>query len=572
MNFKRYERTPASEHSTINCWDIIVFAFVVVIFFSVALSFSQFSPLLPEETTTIHLDIIYLPQYALRSISRMLIGLAISIIFTFIFGTLAAKNKYAERIIIPLIDILQSVPILGFLSLFSWGFLMFFPGTLFGAECAAIFAIFTSQAWNMALSLYQSLKSLPDSYHEISTSYGLTSWQKFIKIELPYATPSLVINMMLSLSASWFFVVASEVINFKFFTIKLPGIGSYIQQADDLGRLDAIGYALITMLISIIITNEFIFAPIFHWLGKFEEDKESAYRSWLVVLCSKAVLLQKVGKYMGKFFSHFYYPSIDIPPIKKEPPSIATRQYKDFAWTIFEVVTLIAFCALLSNQLLSFVTLQEFLTVVELGFYTFLRIFSMLTLSIIVWVPIGVWIGLNPRAARFSLPIIQIIAAFPVNLIYPIVTLYIIKYNLNPEIWVSPLIIMGTQWYILFNVIAGTKNISSDLKVAVKSLNLSAFANWRSLIIPAIMPDLMTGIVTAAGGAWNASIVAEYITWHGQKIIASGIGSFITDASNTNEYTLQALGILVLCCYVLLINRLIWAPLYHFTIERFKML
>ncbi|MAJ82307.1 MAG: sulfonate ABC transporter permease [Legionellales bacterium] len=574
MNFERFDRKLVSEYASINCWDIIVFSMIVGTFFSMAWSFSKFDiQIIANQTNEIHLDPSYLPFYAFRSILRMLIGLMLSIIFTLIFGTLAAKNPYAERVIIPMVDILQSVPILGFLSFFSWGFLMFFPGSIIGAECAAIFAIFTSQVWNMTLSLYQSIKSLPNSYHDLCNHYQLSQWQKFLRVELPFAMPSLVMNMILSLSSSWFFVVASEVINFQLFTIKLPGIGAYIQQADDLGRVDAIGYALFAMLCTIIISNQLIFGPLFHWLGKFQEDKESAYRSWLVIIFMKTAFFQKIGGFLKSFFSNFYYPS-SLPLLKIQPRRIHTikKEYKDFVWTVFEVVTLIIFCVILSNQLLQYVTFTQCLVTMELGFYTFTRIFVMLAICLLIWVPIGVWIGLRPKVSKWTIPVVQILAAFPVNLVYPLVTILIIKYQLNPEIWVSPLIILGTQWYILFNVIAGTQNIPTDLKLAARSLNLSRLGHWKSLILPAIMPDLLTGIVTAAGGAWNASIIAEYITWNGNVIVASGIGSFITEATYHNAFKLQALGILVMCCYVLLINRLVWAPLYHFTTERFKSL
>ncbi len=574
MNFKRFDLKRASEYSTINCWDLIVFSMIVALFFSTAWSFSQFdASLLPNQTNDIHLEVSYLPVYALKSTLRMFIGLFISLIFTLTVGTLAAKNEYAERIIIPMIDILQSVPILGFLSFFSWGFLMFFPGTQFGAECAAIFAIFTSQVWNMTLSLYQSIKSLPEAYTELCNHYQLSSWQKFLRVELPFAMPSLVINMMLSLSASWFFVVASEVINFQMFTIKLPGIGSYIQQADDLGRIDAIGYALLTMLITILICNQIIFGPLFHWLGKFHDDKETAYRSWLVMLFLRTSLIQNFLQTMKGYFAKIYYPPLKgFNKIHAPRNHHLKKEYKDFIWTVFEVITLIVFCVILSNQLLQNVTLPQCLIAIQLGFYTFVRIAIMLILCLIIWVPIGIWIGLRPKVSQKALPFIQLLAAFPVNLIYPLITLLIIKYQLNPEIWVSPLIILGTQWYILFNVIAGTKNIPKDLQMVSNSLNLTTIGKFKSLILPAIMPDLMTGIVTAAGGAWNACIVAEYITWNGNTIIASGIGSYITEATYQNAFNLQALGILVMCIYVLLINRLVWAPLYQFTIERFKSL
>ena len=569
MRLRRFDNNTA-DLTIFNSWDIIISCLIIVIFASAAWSITQMNlPLEKIQSQVISLDISYLPLYTFRSIIRMLLGLILSLWFTLTFGTWAARSFRAERIIIPLIDICQSVPILGFLTLFSWGLLMLFPGSVLGAECAAIFAIFTSQVWNMTLSFYQSLKSMPEEYNELCSIYHLTPWQKFLRVEIPHAMPSLSMNMMLSLSASWFFVVASEVINFQVYSIKLPGIGSYIQQADDAGNLYAIGYALLAMLFAIILSNQLIFNPIFHWISRYQNQPGQEYRSWLVTACSKTKWVKSLFQSLSKI-----YISILNKKPKKQLDKIGNSKLNPDAinriWAFIEI-TLVTILGSLTVYGFMFTTnINEVVTVFYFGFLTLMRIITMLSISIIIWVPVGVWIGLKKQAPKICLPVIQVLAAFPVNLIYPLMTLLIIKYQLDPEIWVSPLIILGTQWYILFNVIAGTMSIPKDLKIATQSLQLTTLAKWQSLILPAIAPDLLTGIITAAGGAWNASIVAEYITWNGKIIVATGIGSYITEATYNNAYNFQALGIIVMCIYVVAINRFFWAPLYQYTQNRFK--
>ncbi|MDG2348231.1 MAG: ABC transporter permease subunit [Gammaproteobacteria bacterium] len=569
MRLRRFDNNTA-DLTIFNSWDIIISCLIIVIFASAAWSITQMNlPLEKIQSQVISLDISYLPLYTFRSIIRMLLGLILSLWFTLTFGTWAARSFRAERIIIPLIDICQSVPILGFLTLFSWGLLMLFPGSVLGAECAAIFAIFTSQVWNMTLSFYQSLKSMPEEYNELCSIYHLTPWQKFLRVEIPHAMPSLSMNMMLSLSASWFFVVASEVINFQVYSIKLPGIGSYIQQADDAGNLYAIGYALMAMLFAIILSNQLIFNPIFHWISRYQSQPGQEYRSWLVTACSKTKWVKSLFQSLNKI-----YISILNKQPKKQPNKINDSKFKpdviNRIWVFIEITLVTILGSLTIYGFIFYTNINEVVTVFYFGFLTLIRIITMLSISILIWVPIGVWIGLKKQAPKICLPVIQVLAAFPVNLIYPLMTLLIIKYQLDPEIWVSPLIILGTQWYILFNVIAGTMSIPKDLKIATQSLQLTTLSKWQSLILPAIAPDLLTGIITAAGGAWNASIVAEYITWNGKTILATGIGSYITEATYNNAYNFQALGIIVMCIYVVAINRLFWAPLYQYTQNRFK--
>lgn len=570
MRISRYNNSSA-DRSTFNSWDIIVAGLIIILFWLSAWSIGQMGlPLDFVQHHPISLDVSYLPGYTFRSIVRMLIGLVLSLLFTFCFGTWAARSARAERIIIPLIDICQSVPILGFLTLFSWGLLMLFPGSIFGAECAAIFAIFTSQVWNMTFSFYQSLKNIPKEYLELCAIYRISPWKKFFAVDIPYALPSLAMNMMLSLSASWFFVVASEVINFQIYSIKLPGIGSYIQQADDVGDVTAIAYALLAMLIAIILCNQLIFNPLLHWIDRYHNQSGQVTKSWVVNLFAKTKWIKSILNFINQFLSIKATIKPEHPH-KTIRPKVIQKAWLDQLWDVIETILIIGIGSIILCGLFYYTSLNECITVIYYGFLTFLRIVVMLSLAIAVWVPVGVWIGLNSKVSKMILPVIQILAAFPVNLVYPLMTLIILRYHLNPEIWVSPLIILGTQWYILFNVIAGTMSIPKELRMATRSLHLKSWSKWRSLILPAIAPDLLTGVITAAGGAWNASIVAEYITWNGQTIIATGIGAYITDATYHDAYQLQALGIIIMCLYVIIINRFIWAPLYQLTQNRFSL-
>jgi NitT/TauT family transport system permease protein len=567
----------------LSLWDFSAFFTIFVLVFGVIVAAKSLStPYQVGENIPISLALNHLPGYAWRSGLRMFLALIISLCLTFVFGTWAAKSPRAERIIIPMIDVLQAVPILGFLPVGVWFFIYMFQGSMLGPECASIFVIVTSQAWNMILSFYQKLTSVPHDYYEAAAIFHLSAWQKFWRIEVPWAMPALIWNMMLSLSAGWFFVVASEAISIAHQTILLPGIGSYIAVAIQQGSKWAIGYAIIAMLIDIIIFDQLLLRPLTYWSIRFkplitEEDKK--IHSWLVHSFLRARVLHAAINSLRTGLACLMQPGIAwLQRFSFRSATIKAVQRKRVRWHwlescvgfIFIVGVAGFFFYACWHWLLQYITLHELFLVLYYGAVTGLRVMILVVLCGLIWVPVGVWIGLRPSFAARIQPVIQFLSALPVNLFYPLLFMLIVHYHLNVNIWSSPLIVLGMQWYILFNVIAGTMSLDADLQQAVASLRLTRFAKWYYFILPGILPDLMTGMITAAGGAWNASIVAEMVVWQGHILPATGLGAYIANASRLGQFEQLALGVMVMCIYVLLINRLVWQPLYRWIQRRFR--
>ena len=527
------------------------------------------------ESLPISLDPWRLPEYALRTVLRMAASLVVSLVFSFPYAALAAKSRQAEKILIPVLDILQSVPVLGFLSITVTGFIALFPGRLLGVECAAIFAIFTSQAWNMTFSLYQSFRTVPVELTEAARMYHLSAWQRFWRLEVPHGVPPLIWNMMMSVSAGWFFVVASEAITVSGQTILLPGVGSYIATAIAERDLGAIGYALLVMLIVILLYDQLLFRPLLAWSRKFRGDtdtEEYDFRPWFLTVMQRARffdLLQSSVLALNRGFdrainamSWRWSPAYDA-----RPASPAMIRFFDLALLAVASAAVVWLFAFVREQ----VSGEEIGWVFLLGALTALRIIVLIVIASLIWVPIGVWVGLRPQLAERVQPIVQFLAAFPANLVFPAVVVLILKFDLNPEIWLSPLMILGTQWYILFNVIAGTAALPTDLKLVASNLGLRRWLWWRRVIWPAIFPAYVTGAVTAAGGSWNASIVAEVVQWGNTTLQATGIGAYITQYTAAGDPARIALGIGVLCLYVLVFNRLLWHRLYELAAERLRL-
>lgn len=561
-----------------NYWDMLALIFVLAVISLFAWNATQMiTPYEVGQVIPISLDPKVLPLYAGRTVVRMLIAMFFSLLFTFIFGTWAAKSKRAGRIIIPVIDVLQSVPILGFLSVSVAGFIGLFRGSLLGPECAAIFVIFTSQAWNMALGFYQTVRSVPSEVEEAARMFHLSSWQRFWRIEVPYSTPGLLWNAMASMSAGWFYVVAAEAISVSNQQILLPGIGSYIATAIQAANSPAIGYAVMTMFIVIVIYDQLLFRPLVAWAEKFKSEQENADKfatSWVIDLFRRTRTLRHVGYQLSRLFDAFVniriFRSHDVPPEK-----VIVRQRNELWITIVWDVSLfiLAFLAIifLATFIVQNITFGEVWHVFVLGLITGCRVFAMILLCSIIWVPIGVWIGLRPRATQIAQPVAQILAAFPANLLYPFIVIFIVNYHLNPNIWLTPLMILGAQWYILFNVIAGASAIPKDLIQVVDNLGVVGWLRWSRFLLPAIFPYYITGAITAAGGAWNASIVAEVASWGDAKLVATGLGSYISEHTMTGNFVPIALGIGMMCLMVLVVNRLLWRPLYVFAENRFLM-
>ncbi len=517
-----------------------------------------------------------LPHYALRSTVRMAIAMLFSLLFTFIIGTWAAKNKAAERIIIPSIDVLQSVPVLGFLSITIAGFMALFRGSLLGPECAAIFAVFVSQVWNMTLGFYQTLRTVPHDLHEAADMFHLSAWQRFWRLEVPFSMPGLLWNMMMSMSASWFFVVASEAISVANQEIMLPGIGSYIALAISHADIKAVGYAIFAMLCVILLYDQLLFRPLMVWAEKFKAEtmaSEEEPSSWLVNLLQRTEALRQAGNFIGigvdKFINNRLLNRRYIRLNVQESRRISV--FMDRLSKVLLLGLVLLGCLSLWRFIHHSVAIHEIAHVFILGLYTGLRIVALIIFCSLVWLPIGVWIGLRPQFAQRVQPIVQFCAAFPANLFFPLFVLFIVKYQLNQEIWLTPLMILGTQWYVLFNVIAGTSAIPKDLRLAADNLGLKGWLWWKRLILPGVLPYFITGAITAVGGAWNASIIAEVVSWGDTTLKASGLGAYITEYTHSGDFPRIALGIGVMCIYVLVLNRLVWQPLYNLAEARFKL-
>jgi NitT/TauT family transport system permease protein len=527
------------------------------------------------EALPISLDPWRLPEYALRTVLRMGCALVASLVFSLAYAALAAKSRQAEKILIPVLDILQSVPILGFLSITVTGFIALFPGRLLGVECAAIFAIFTSQAWNMTFSVYQSLRTVPGELIEAARMYHLSAWRRFWRLEVPHAIPSLVWNMMMSVSGGWFFVVASEAITVAGQTIMLPGIGSYIATAINQRDLAAIGYAVLVMFIVILLYDQLLFRPMLAWSRKFQAEAssdENNLRPWFLVVLQRARLFDLV--HAGVLALNRMVDDALAALARRRRRRSVEQRVRGGLDLVFDIILLLL-AAAASAWIMTFirrtVDFGEIGWVFLLGLITGARVLILIGLASLIWVPIGVAIGLRPHLADRIQPIVQFLAAFPANLFFPAAVVLILRFSLNPEIWLSPLMILGTQWYILFNVIGGTTALPVELQRAAQNLGVRRWLWWRRVILPAIFPAYVTGAVTAAGGSWNASIVSEVVQWGDTTLTATGIGAYIARTTADGDGARIALGIGVLCLYVLAFNRLLWRRLYDVAAERLRL-
>ena len=532
------------------------------------------APLTQLDFAPVTLDPWNLPGYALRTTLRMFAAVLASLSFTFVVATLAAKSRKAELLIVPALDILQSVPVLGFLTLTVAFFLRLFPGSQLGAECAAIFAIFTSQAWNMAFSFYQSLRTVPSDLADVSRHFRLSPWLRFRRLELPFAVPGLIWNTMMSMSGGWFFVVASEAITVGDTTVQLPGIGSWLALAIAKRDIGAVGLAVATMGVVILAYDQLLFRPIVAWADKFKFEQTAAQRrpqSWVFDLVRRGRLIKRLFAPVAWVAGRLSLIRFPRGILGIEAAHILSPENEDKAFiAIVLAATGFALWPLV-DYIHSNLGLNDIFRAFELGFLTLTRVVVLIAIASLIWVPIGVWIGLRPLAAERLQPVAQFLAAFPANVLFPIAVVVIVSLRLNPDIWLSPLMVLGTQWYILFNVIAGAGAFPTDLREASTMFRLRSWQWWRDVILPGTFPYYVTGALTASGGSWNASIVAEVANWGDTKLMAAGLGSFIADATEAGDYPRVALGIGVMSIFVVAINRLFWRPLYRLAECRFRL-
>jgi len=562
-----------------NQWDLIALAAIMAALTAIAKSYHGIAGPLPAPSEpTISLDYWNLPYYALRTTLRMFAALAVSLVFTFTYATLAAKSRRAEMVLIPILDVLQSVPILGFLSFTVTFFLGLFPGKTLGAELAAIFAIFTSQAWNMAFSFYQSLRTAPRDLVEVSRGFRFTGWQKFWQLEAPFAMPGLVWNMMVSMSGGWFFVVASEAITVGDTTITLPGVGSYIAKANDAGDWTAIGAAILTMGIVILLYDQLLFRPIVAWATKFRVELSAGQEtetSWVLDLLQRTYWVRLGSRPVFAALRAISLAPVRLPRFFAHPrPSAGSRRSRigDAIWILLVLAVAIWAARLTILYIANGVRgWDEIGRVFILTCYTMIRVVALMSLASLAWVPISVWIGLRPKLAEAVQPIAQFLAAFPVNLLFGAAVSIVLAFNLNPNIWLSLLIVFGTQWYIVFNTIGGAAAFPNDLREAAANLRIRGWRWWRDVILPAVAPYYLTGAITASGGSWNASIVAEYVKWKDHTVVAEGVGSYIAQATDAGDFPKIVLGVAMMSIFVTLFNRLFWRRLYAYAERRLQL-
>ncbi|MGB6283403.1 MAG: ABC transporter permease subunit [Xanthobacteraceae bacterium] len=555
-------------------WDILAILLILgLLVFLAEASRNLFVPLADLQRQPPSLDPRNLPEYAARTTLRMLIAMVLSLVFTFTYATLAAKSRSAERLLVPLLDILQSVPILGFISVTVVFFMSLAPGCVLGAEFASIFAIFTSQAWNMAFSFYQSLRTVPTELEEATRSFQLSAWMRFWRLDVPFAIPQLIWNMMMSMSGSWFFVVASEAISVGNTTVTLPGIGSYIALAIEHRDLAAVCWAIGTMLVVILIYDQVLFRPLVAWADRFRFEQEPGVpspQSWVFDVLRRSRIVERLRERVTAVWRS----SLRWRRFGKKPSGApARRASRALALRFTAVVLVLAAAALwqVATFAMTGITLRDVGVTALLGFATLARVVVLIAIASLIWVPIGVWVGTRPRAALFVQPVAQFLAAFPANLLFPIVVSGIVAWQLNPNIWLSPLMILGTQWYILFNVIAGAAAIPAELRAVAVNLRVRGWLWWRRIALPAVLPYYVTGAITASGGSWNASIVAEVASWGDEHLQAEGLGAYIAEQTDAGNFHHIVLGIAVMSLFVVVINRVFWRPLYRYAERKFRL-
>lgn len=526
-------------------------------------------------TVEISLSPWALPKYTFFSMMRGLAAYVISLFFTLVYAFWAAKDPRAEKLLVPILDILQSIPVLGFMPGVVLALVALFPGSNIGLELAAVIMIFTGQAWNMTFSLYHSLKSVPNDMQEAATVYGFNWWQRFKWVELPYGTTGLVWNSMMSMAGGWFFLMITEAFKLGEQDFRLPGLGSYMSVAVEKGNSFAMLMAIIAMIAMIVFLDQVIWRPVVVWAQRFrveETAQADAPQSWLLKLLRRSRLLRWIELRMARR-RHQRRPHGTL--VKKKRRHHGIHWWSLQRWgsnTAFALLMLIVIGA--AFELLRFLTHlhgAQWWTLAKAGGLTLTRVLGATAIGTLWAVPAGLAIGLSPRLSKLLQPVVQVAASFPAPMLFPAVIVGLAYIHVGLNWGCVVLMLLGTQWYILFNVIAGAMAIPGDLKEAAEAFRLPPWQRMKVLYLPAVFPYLVTGWVTAAGGAWNASIVAEYYDLKGQTLSTFGLGSMVSSAAYHRELPLLAAGVMVMSALVVAFNRLVWKPLYHLSQTRYSL-
>ena len=550
--------------------DLVAFGFLVLVLYALFVVQSQWRA--PARVAVeLDLGLGSLPRYTLFSLCRGLAAFALSFLFTMIYGYVAARVRGADRVMLPVLDILQSIPVLGFMPGVVLALASLFPRTNMGLELAAVLMIFTGQVWNMTFSFYHSLRAIPNDLLEAASVYRFGWWRRFTRVELPYSTVGLVWNGMMSMAGGWFFLTINEAFRLGDRDFRLPGVGAYMSVAIDRGDVGAMIAAVIAMVVMIVVVDQLMWRPLVAWSEKFKfEDVGAATvnQSWVLDLVRRTRVYAWLK---GRRQRHEQRP----PHAVRE--KAIPRPHNPAVGRGIAYATLVGFLALCAwggfelFRLLSRLSSGDWTDIARASMYTLVRTSIAVVLGSIWAVPAGVYIGTHPRAARLLQPIVQIAASFPAPMLFPLVLLVLAKVNVSLSVGSVVLMTLGTQWYILFNVIAGAMSIPNELHEAAFVYRFTRSQRWRRVLLPGVFPHLVTGWVTAAGGAWNASIVSEYIRANGQLRTTDGLGALISRAAEGEQFALLAAGVLAMAVLVVAINRTFWKRLYDLAERKFAL-
>jgi NitT/TauT family transport system permease protein len=531
------------------------------------------SPVGPQQAIDLHPSA--LPKYAFYSVARITLAYFVSLIFTLVYAYVAAHNAKAERVMIPLLDTLQSIPVLSFLPTVMIAMVALFPSRQLGVELGSIVLIFTGQVWNMAFSVYSSMKNIPREMLEAAEVYRLSAWQKFVQLELPYSAIGLIWNSMMSVAGAWFFLMACEMFVLGNRDLRLPGLGSYLQSASNAGDMGAILWGLLVMITVIVLMDQLIWRPVIAWSDKFKfEQVEAAQspRSPILDLLRRSRLVHRIGRASVAPTREALALYFARKRAKFQPNQPASTLNKWLTRLLLLAASFgVVFAVVKMGAMLATLSRPDIGSILRGAGATFLRVEVSLVLAGLWTIPVGVYVGLRPRLAAVAQPIAQVAASVPATALFPIVLLFLIRIGGGLGIGSITLMLLGTQWYILFNVIAGASAIPTDLKEVCSIFHLSQVERWRRLFLPGIFPFLVTGFITASGGAWNASIVAEYVHFQGKTISTTGLGAVISKATDTGNFAVLLGATVVMAAMVVTINRLLWRRLYVLAATRYKL-
>ncbi|AKL41135.1 metal ABC transporter permease [Serratia marcescens] len=527
-----------------------------------------------QNVSAISLDAWNLLYYSLRTSMRFLLGMAWSLLFSVVFAVLAARYTPLRRVILPFVNFMESVPLVGFLTFTTVYFLNLYPHSVMGLECTAIFAVFTGQAWNMMLTLYQTLRIVPKELDEAARSFNYNPWQRFWRLEFIYSVPGLLWNAMVSQSAAWFALVASEAIPVGDRSVELPGVGSYIAEALAQQNVPAILYAIVALAANIVLLDQLVFRPLVRYTARFKYEDVTASRPLGNPWFYNSLAFSHVGAALGRTLRAL----ADLWLFKLPRLWYALGLHRLFRlaakgnwlWRSLWYLGVVLACVWFGYRLWEYFPKQYFAMLPEWMLLTTARVAAAMLLSVAIFTPLGVWIGLNPRLVKIFQPIIQILAAIPPNIFYPLIAAFIAIYHQDLGWWAIPMIMLGTQWYVLFNVIAGVSAIPTQLTEVSETFGLRRFRWWRYYMLPAIFPYIVTGIISAAGGAWNSAIAAEVIQWGSTTLSATGLGAFISVVTDAGKNPESALGCAAMCALVALCIIFVWQPLYRIAETKFK--